>query len=190
VYSRVYRCDSYVIITLPFALLLSGLTHFSPQNLQKGKQFQRNVYCVRSGNNEAFLHHKRDAVKSMYVGGVGKKGLKPQPVSIVRKKAGSDVWRNIFSPFPSRYSFSGYRHMRITISKWKCLSGEPWHLSRSKTVGIACSLLWHCCGLKAQGNVVRCQAEAKECSVLQNTNTDLRFDIHFSVHRDTVYEND
>jgi len=86
VYSRVYRRDSYVIIILPFALLLSGLTHFSPQNLQKGKQFQRNVYCMCSGDKEAFLHDKRDAVKSIYVGGVGKKGLETQAVSIVRKK--------------------------------------------------------------------------------------------------------
>ena len=107
VYSRVYRCDSYVIIILPFALLLSVLTHFSPQNLQKGKHFQRNGYCVCSGDNEAFLYDKRDAVKSIYVGGVGKKGLKPQAVSIVRKKSWIQCLREHFLTISLQLHFPG-----------------------------------------------------------------------------------
>lgn len=68
-----YRWDNYVIIILTFTLLLSRLAHFLQQNLQKGKKFQRNEYWMCSGDNEAFLLDKRNAAKSIYVGGVEKK---------------------------------------------------------------------------------------------------------------------
>ena len=70
-----------------------------------------------SGDKETFLDDKRDAVKSVYVGGVGKKGLKPQPVGIVRKKVGSGACGNIFSPFPSRYVFrvQTYAHHNLKM---------------------------------------------------------------------------